>query len=272
MAADDAVFLTECEPRYVFTIEATADSERVGQTPEGQRLDLQYQPTKADAIKTKEKPFIRDWWDPLKASGANAALEAELDSFLKGAGGAAATPFEKIVRFRKIDPTGDAVPQAAKDAFKRLQAGDLFPLEWFGFDGAVISGSDWVLLRGDLVAEFSGRFTLRSDDYDHGLIDAVFTGVVDYAKDRALKSGMFSREGETVPTLPLLLSATFNAAGAAQSWAPSRIITQATGFWKYQRLTQGQFIAVGKATVGTNSTLDSITKIELDVFELRHRP
>jgi len=272
-AHDRAEFAQECTSKYVFTIHAKPISMRVGRTPEGERLDLQY-PATEGAITTKADAFVRDWWTPLVGDPTN-----PLESFLKdlddlGYKLPGKDPFSLIEEFRKEDPDATKDPkappvrqEALKNIIDKLQNGQLYALEWFGFAGDIVSGSDWVLVRNDRVAEFSGRFTLRSSDYDGALLDAAITGVVDYAS-RVKKQKMFRREGLLNP-LPLVLAATFDAAGAAQSWAPSRLIAQSSAFWKYQRLTQGQFVAIGHAMVEDTNDLIRLSQIDLNVYELR---
>jgi hypothetical protein len=257
--------------KYVFSIDGSATPKSVGQSPEGQRIDLQYEDLPG-GITTDPSLFIEAWWTSLLP-----ADQTRVRADFADIGITNPDPYQAIVTFRTLTAKAVAAkPPSQQDKYEAmvsaLKTGTSYPLPWFGLAGDVVSGSDWILLRNDGVAELSGRFTLRSSDEDHALIDAVATGIVDWASPAVtpLRADTFSTaamaSGGT--SRPLLVSATFDATGAAQSWAPSGLVAQASGFWKYQRLTQGQFIAVGTATLGQGK-VDTITGVKLKVYELR---
>jgi hypothetical protein len=270
-------FAAASRGRYVFTIDAAVKASDVGQSPEGERLDLQYGDPEPSAITTDPDLFLADWWAGHPNKDRKPILQAIATLF-----GGFLPPlplppgdYERLSAFRQLDPDSKLFVRAPNQRILydqiRKMLGDL-PLEWFGFDGRIISGSDWLLVRNDAVAVFSGRLTLRSSDPDEGLIDATISSVVDITPAGTPRAAAFAnvQKGQNANPLPLLLSVVFDVAGAAEAWAPARIIKQAAGFWKYERLTQAQFVAIGEASVD-QSPFNPINNVHLDVYELRRQ-
>jgi hypothetical protein len=279
-------FAAAARGRYVFTIEADVKAADVGQSPEGERLDLQYGNPEFSEISTDADLFVADWWAGLAANDKT-AIEKAIDLVLPAPAKPpkAANPpnpakpppppplkdYEKVFAFRKLDPDQfdkNPAQKARYDAAVKVLTGSR--LGWFGFDGKIVSGSDWLLVRNDAVAVFSGRLTVGSGDADGSLIDATISSVLDITPPNTPRAIAFQnvQKGQALNPLPLLLSIVFDVAGAAEAWAPQRIIKQAEGFWKYQMLTQAQFIAIGEATVDARP-YNPINRVHVDVYELR---
>ena len=278
------------QSRYAFTIDANVEGRAVGEIPGGYRVDIQYQPSGNTASVTTEAAKAYDSWIHGNISAIEKALESAGFEVPSSAG-----PLEwwqAIEYFRcapdpsdlSAKPSLTALPKGFKLvdglAFRSARLaladghrgwnGTQSPLDWYGLKANILSGSDWAVVRTDGVAEFSGRFTMRSADDDHGLIVATLTGPVDLATATIPRDRVFVdwKNGALGSSVKLLLAATFEAARPAQSWAPQRYIKQGEGFWKYEQLTRSQFIAVGTGTL-LNQRFSPITGIHLDVYELR---
>jgi hypothetical protein len=265
--------------RYMFDVSASVVRQWVGESPKGKRMDIHYP---SGRVSTHEGRYLRDWWGRL-----NEDMRKKVIDVLEKCGLESSQEkiWESIGKFRDVAHVarGGERESAFRDqCLDELRDGKVTPLQWFGFEGKVIAGSNWVTVRPDLVAEFSGRMTLQSNDEDQALIDAIFTGVTDlgrgepdakifgkenFANLRAAAAKGWEGERAAWPTI--LIPVTFDVGGAAQKWAPKRYIRRAQGYWKYQRLTQGQFIAIG--TIGIGSALEDTqeTQATLEVYEVR---
>jgi hypothetical protein len=128
------------------------------------------------------------------------------------------------------------------------------------------------------VVEFSGRFTVRSKDSDGGLIVATMTGPVDLESAGQTRAQIFqdwkngtvgiNGPGQNQQTVKLLLAASFDSTRPAENWAPQRFVKQGEGFWKNERLTRSQFVAVGEA-ICARQRFSPVRQVRLKVYELR---
>jgi hypothetical protein len=263
----------ETSIRYMFTIEATAEAQDVGDTPKGKRVDLEY---KEGEVHTDATKYYEDWWQKTEVAVREKVESLWKDLSIKPPVKDSAEDIGRAMAdLRNHVDKGD-IPH-------RLQDGtDLPPLPWFGLDAKVLSGSDWATFRPDGVAEFSGRLTLKSETGDDAPIDAVFSGVVDLAPPQFLDPGQNRADevkkaaaqsnGSIQDHIPVLLAVTFDVGRAAQTWAPKRYLRQGKGLWKYQRLTQGQFLAVGSVKVVNQHSRIQSLKICVEVLEVRPNP
>jgi hypothetical protein len=265
--------LVKC--RYMFDVTAEVMSRSVGESPRGELVDIQYESGK---VTTVADEFLLDWWDTLSSTQQDDVVSLWNDCGIKvsadGSGRRQRTSiWEAVNQFRNLEPTNEK--DRAYEVLKKLRDGQVTPLPWFGFEGKVIAGSDWATFRPDDVAEFSGRMTFQSSDRpDEAIIDTVFSGVVDLCPvnphqglSDARRDAMRSRNGQT--PVNILLSVTFDVGKAAQKWAPKRYVRQGTGYWKYQRLTQGQFVAVGTADLAKEIGQVRVSRVELSVLEIK---
>lgn len=285
------VVRAQSQSRYVFTIDAQVEGRAVGEIPGGYRVDIQYQPPGNTTSVTTEAVKAFDSWIHPNVEGIRRILKDSVGFDVPSSAG----PLEwwqAIEYFRcapdpndaRANPSPVTLPAGVKlvdgrvfqnsrlalaDG-KRELGGKPWPLDWYGLKANILSGSDWAVVRTDGVAEFSGRFTMRSTDDDHGLIVATLTGPVDLATAQIAREQVYVnwKNGTLGSSVKLLLAATFEAARPAQSWAPQRYIKQGEGFWKYEQLTRAQFIAVGTGRL-LNQRFSPITGIHLDVYELR---
>jgi hypothetical protein len=274
----------------MFDIDAPVRSQWVGENPRGNRIDIQYEP--GAKITTEPERYVEDWWMALDLRVREAVARLFVDVGLLGSGPPEVEiltnrkfAFETIVKLRTTGPKA-ARGSPLETLVAELQ-GDQpvpyeLPLEWFGLDGTVLTGSDWAVVRSDGVAEFSGRLTLKSSDSDHALIGCLVGGVADLVSpvpfdptkplprpsSRALAIDDWIK-GDVSDHLPLLLNVTFDSSKGAQPWAPRRYIEQDRGFWKYARLTQGQFVAVGTAYVKAGKPYSPIERVVLSIYEMR---
>src|SRR5436190_1080265 len=77
--------------------------------------------------------------------------------------------------------------------------------------------------------------------------------------------------GNDPPRIRVALPVRFEAAWVAGSWAKEGIAAASVGYWKFERLVRGQFVAVG--TIELQRTRYSpIAGVVLDVYEIRHSP
>jgi uncharacterized protein DUF3237 len=142
------------------------------------------------------------------------------------------------------------------------------------FNGCVLSGTDWVLVRDDGVLVFDGRLTLgsdndlsdidfdgraarasrRGDNLDTFLVSATLSGVVD------LDSGRGRAQADSAPpplwdalsgVFPVALPMRFEGSTTRVSWAKPRLRALAESFTRYSPLVQNPFIAVGDVTIQT---------------------
>jgi hypothetical protein len=254
------------ETSYMFSLEASINDRQIGEVPGGIRKDLEYTRgkvwTKADAY---HQAWLAAGIDPITAALNDGS--SEKDPFV--AGDTPAAYYQKLKKLR------GARGRAGEHRLHGLQ-NDNRLLEWFGLEGQVSSGGDWVVVRDDGVAQLSGRMTIVSDDEEHAVVEASFTGVVDLRPcgDKisiAQAGGLFEQwKAGTLPsrTLPIALSASFESATkTAEPWAPRRMRAQAEGAWKLARLLRGMFVAKGEATLGAGRW-SPLQQVWLDVHEV----
>jgi hypothetical protein len=291
-------FSEACVGQYIFTMNASATAMSVGDTPEGERIDVQY--TTGTRAFTDVEAWKRDWsafGRPETVHGKALALFKEshlsLDQFRIKLGRTVAN----LQSERRGSGNNDSHKKPA-DEQDAGRFGDLAQLivgangaiavpdtnggaeafgdphvPWLGFDATLVSGSDWVLARSDGLAEMSGRFAFQStDEPDHALITMAFSGSMEFG---SLRDPASSREAQLLSSmqgtgLPLVAAATFDAGRTAPSWAPDRMKRQAAGFWKYERLTRGEFLALGTANVPAPPTAATFTiNVVAHIFEVR---
>lgn len=224
--------------RYYTSFVAATESQNIGETQEGYRIDIKYNRSK-NVLKTSAADYERDWTRGLKP------------------------PFDKYEDVQKArnDPDQGAALKALRDSGK---------LEWFGVEGNCLSGGDWALVRSDAVAVFDGRITLETTE---GFIfDMLLRGHVDLRGARTLDqtSEWFQslRNGEKLESpFPIQLAATFEGAQTEASWTPKDVRERAKHHWKYLRLIRGQFVAIGSATFGTTPGTP-VHGLDVDIFEV----
>jgi hypothetical protein len=261
--------------KYFFTLTPDVETVPVGEVPTGYRIDLRYTNGKAT---TDAADFDANWLGgrvpPALAAAMKPARVKALDAILGG-------KYENDIRKRR-DPSSGALTYAQiksneEDLIELRQAR---LLEWFGIEGSVLSGSDWVTIRKDGVAVFDGRVTIKTTDGT--LIDAVVGGAVDL-RDRSKqelqaptadpRSPAYDGwlRGALVQPVSTVLSVRFEAASATKSWAANTIRAASEGFWKYERLVRGQFVAVG--TVDTQkASYSPVSAVSLDIYEVVLEP
>ncbi len=289
-------FADVCAARYAFSINATAKATLVGATPDGARLDVQYDPTvgTTPAASTDPVAWKRDWGpgpapvDPLQTRAialvaGEGSVGQRLDVVRTRVGLQVAQRIQpQLVQSSKVEKRDASDPKFADDvaqAASRVEAGQQAGTLWMGLQGHIVSGSDWALIRTDGVLEITGRLALQSaDDPDYALLTMTMAGSVDLDA-----SGTSGPPGSTLDQrfvdavgkgIPMALATTFEAGRTAPSWAPDRMKRQAAGFWKYARLTRAQFITVGNvksAPHGYDLAGTMTLFINVDVYELRAR-
>jgi hypothetical protein len=224
--------------KYYCTFGAATESQSIGETQAGYRIDIKYIRSK-NVLKTSASDYDRDWTQGVKP------------------------PFNKYEEIQSARKNADrgAELQSLRDSGK---------LEWFGIEGACLSGGDWALVRSDAVALFDGRVTLEADD---GFIfDMLLRGQVDLRGARTLDEApawfQALRNGATIDgPFPIHLAANFEGAQSEASWTPKDVRERAKHHWKYARLMRGQFIAVGSALFGSEAGTP-LRRIDVDIFEL----
>jgi hypothetical protein len=252
--------------RYVFSLEANVDATPVGETPTGYRVDIQYLPP--GKVFTDPLRYFDDWVAPQVAK-----ITPNLnDPSVKGLKGAndkeKGQIVDAIVAYRQslsVQP-----PQQPPPAL-------LSALPWYGFDGELLSGSDWAIIGSDGVANFTGLVTLRSTDADQGLLALTLEGPVDLlslivqgvpaSPSQGFQSVLSAAQSGALQKAPMVIAASFDAAGDAEPWAPKRMRRQADGFWKYRPLTRSQFIALGNASF-SKSPDSPIVGVQVDFYRL----
>jgi hypothetical protein len=266
------------ESQYFFTLAADVSAKPVGETPTGYRVDVQYQTP--GEVNTDPNKYYDAWVKAKRADVEKLLNQADFPPDLQAPGKETQEAKEKrqaaavanaVFKLRRAAKAGASskVVEAAKSLANLIS--------WLGFDGEILSGSDWAIIRSDGVAEFNGRLTLRSKDEDHGLLALAAAGPVDMLPDvsysgsspsQGLQAVLNAIQGDSLKDKSVVIAATFDAAGEAQSWAPRRMKDAADGFWKYKPLTRAQFAAVGKLTFG-KSAASSITSVRYDFYRLR---
>jgi hypothetical protein len=170
---------------------------------------------------------------------------------------------------------------------------------WEGFEGTLLSGGDFALLRLDGVLQLDGRLTLRSRE--GVLADATYKGTIDLVESarvaaliaehspqhkgltkaiHALEASTFEDYARGQPLsapleLPLLLYMAFeaantpwtNAPGEDLSWPAKRYLAHEKDFWRYRLLMRRLFIATGKLTFDRTVPM-GISGMELDILGL----
>lgn len=145
-------------------------------------------------------------------------------------------------------------------------------IEWRGLEGEVISGTDSVVVRKDVVADFAGRLTIRAKD--RYLLNVQLRGAVEL-RELANEPRLTLRQihYNNTPELPasfsasgnvdLVLGMSFEGATSKQEWAAEEL--QQKAFFRYQRLLRGAFATSGVGTFKNGL----IVSAELDVVALR---
>lgn len=170
---------------------------------------------------------------------------------------------------------------------------------WEGFEGTVLSGGDFALLRLDGVFQLDGRLTLKSRE--GVLTDAKYTGMIDLVDSariaRAFTEHEHDRKGLTKAIhtleaaafeeymrgkplsarleLPIVLSVAFeaantpwtNAPGEDLSWPAKRYVAHEKDFWRYRLLMRRPFVAAGKISFEQNLPM-GVSGMELDFLGL----
>ncbi len=243
--------------RYMFSVQAEIASYRLGESPEGSRVDIEYKA--GGSVRTNADVFFRSWQQELSQA------EAE---------------------FRKKDAKF-ALPVNSADRAKWLndtrRAEEWGGLDWLGLEGELISGSDWILVRRDGVAEMSGHATLREQTWPYGdkerggnIINVDLTTVADVGgaavpsfaaaapaapKPKDVYEFWKASAGEA--ELHFVLSLRFAVADGTQAWAGSTY-GSLEGFWRFERLPRYQYAGNAKAKL-----VDGLLKlIELDVWRI----
>jgi hypothetical protein len=250
---------------YYFTLKPKIQSVPIGETPDGFRIDLRYTSGEGDVIST-EVEYNGAWrqW-----------LNDKVNNNVDPPGWAALQDNTKLLLVKSTEHFFNALKT---DAAELKDARNRGFLEWFGIKGTVLSGGDWATVREDGVGIFDGRITIKSDD--GFLVDAVITGVVDFRKHSAdhLPSPespepsyeIFTkwRSGKlTNRNVRIALPIRFEAANYTKNWADQKLKDASKGFWKYERLVRGQFIASGVMDLAELS-YSPISDIELHVYEV----
>lgn len=254
---------------YMFSMRLEIAGRPLGEVPGGFRLDLEYV---AGKVETRADLYHRAWLaDRIPLLEERFARLAEKNG-------------------EKIDPPGrDATPATwyrILQSLRRRRGASEHPLqelqnhqdglEWFGFDGDLLAGHDWALVRDDGVVQLGSRVTILSHDEEQAVVEASLTGNVDLraaAGAPALSDAgdVFQRwraGGLKQAIVPVALAASFTSATRiAESWAPARMKRQGEGAWKLARLLRGQFVAVGQAALGA-SRLSPLELVTLDVYEV----
>jgi hypothetical protein len=234
--------------KYFFTLNPRLESRPVGEVPGGYRVDLFYVESES-TVKTDPKHYAAQW--------------------LKGTG----TKTEKW-SYERIKQAREKATAPLGEEFEDRQSKDASRLDWFGVDGKVASGADWLTVREDGVATFDGRITLRADE--SFLIDAVISGVVDLRGDAPMPEASDKRStfyeqwllGTLPPTIPVVLPVKFEAAKTPGNWASDALRKASEGYWKFERLARGQFLAAGSITL-QNARCSPISSATLNVYEMR---
>jgi hypothetical protein len=140
------------------------------------------------------------------------------------------------------------------------------------FNGCVVSGTDWVLIREDGVLVFDGRLTLgsdndlsdidfdgraarasrRGDNLDTFLVNATLSGVVDLERGHGTAGDESGRQPawDTMSSrVPVALPIRFEGSTARASWAKPRFRALAESFSQFSALVRSQFLAVGDVTI-----------------------
>lgn len=235
------------EHRYMFSVKAPLRSYKLGDSPQGCRIDVAYE---NGTVTTDPTLFFESW-------------RAELDRAGSAKVGSDSAKRQEWLKERRAEVKAAGGPP------------------WLGLEGELISGSDWLLVRSDGAAEFSARATIREEEWANkgatrggGLINIDLTSVVDVA------NAVWSEPGNGPPpsidplekvadtskgNFDLFFSAAvrLTTAQSSRAWAEERYRSE--GFWRFQRLPVHQYVANTK--VNMNGGLPAA--IEFDVWRQR---
>jgi len=230
--------------RYLFSTKLDFDSKFIGETPQGDGIDVKLKTAK---IWTDKTQWEHDW----KATPAD-----------DGPGIFVNRPKLVITN----DGFGLLAPVGTPTNWKELPA-------WLGLGGNFIDWTDWVIVRRDGVAEFNGRATIATDDLgDDGnrvpcLIGVTFSGVVDlrdYSESperitlEEIKADAEGVDGATfADKFAVKLSVRFEGGRRPPSWAAEEYQPQRAQ-WKYRHLFRGQFLACGFATKDAQGHIEGL--------------
>jgi hypothetical protein len=231
--------------KYYCHFASPVDSQNIGDTPAGFRIDLKYERNKS-VLTTSANDYESDWTK-------NRQLPHDLSTY------------DQISRARND-------PQRYDDLKSERHSRRL---EWFGIEGGSLTGGDWALVRSDAVIVFEGRITLETKEADtkEGFIfDMILRGQVDLRGEASLDdvSKLFQglRNGAPIASpYPIQLAATFEGAQSEATWTSKEIRRRASHHWKYARLMRGQFLAVGTAHFGAELG-GPLNYLDLDIFEV----
>ena len=278
--------------KYFFTIGARVDSKAVGEIPGGFRVDIGYR--EGGSVTTKATPYCTEWLGGNARSLILAALDdtqaawyasdedhcvaleaaaATLVASGKTTSGSAMIDANVCVGLQTARRGGaDPSTVPVLNALRALQ--NARGIEWFGVSGSLLGGSDWAVIREDGVAQFNGRLTVKTDD--GFLIGVTVGGVADLRlgagapRRSMLDSGksLFDewRKGVGANQFKAVFAVAFDAAGASQSWAGTAY-DYAASFWKYQRLTRGQFLANVTLDVD-DGAFSPLKEVTMDIVEV----
>jgi len=264
--------MTQGKLRYMFDLETRLAARWVGKTPAGFRIDIEYQSAGANKVKTDPVKLLADWpassvdWlferiDYEKAHAApaeNGAYVAAAKQLLHvgpkaeelwAAGKPRAYLVAKSVSSREILTAVREYVAACPE----YQSNDpSVELPWLGFDGDIVTGIDWAVLRADGVVEFDGRVTLRGHGPDsqntdeYILINVEFGGAVDFLQ--AQRPVTIDQAAELLKTVrgiaDLALAMRFEAPQQPEPWAAKRY-KRNRGQLRYRHLSRGQFVGIG---------------------------
>jgi hypothetical protein len=236
--------------RYLFSTHLDFDSKFIGETPQGDGIDVKL---KAAKIWTDKARWEHDWKTTSSKDGFGL--------------------FENRPKLL-VTNDGFGLPTAAGTS----TLWDELP-PWLGLGGSFIDWTDWIIVRRDGVAEFNGRATIATDDLgDDGnrlpcLIGFTFSGVVD------LRDYAAAPERITIAELALdadgvdkaafarkfavKLSVRFEGGRRPPSWAAEEYQPQRAQ-WKYRHLFRGQFLACG---FGTKDAHGHLAALKLSVWD-----
>lgn len=176
----------------------------------------------------------------------------------------------------KVTTDADKYAKAWGRPYRTLSKDDLLDgsedaIEWRGLEGQVISGTDSVVVRRDVVAAFAGRLTIRARD--RYLLNAQLAGAVDLRElanePRLTLQQVYENKTPELPLnfspshdVDLVLGMSFEGATSEQEWAAEEL--QQKAFFRYQRLLRGTFATSGRGTFKNGL----IVSAELDVVAL----
>lgn len=248
--------------RYMFSVQADIASYRVGESPEGSRVDIEYRA--GGRVSTNADLFFESWKAELTL--AEGELKKSKPTF--------SLPTDSVKRAEWL--------QATRRLDKRPSA-----LDWLGLEGELISGSDWILVRSDGVAVMSGHATLREETWQSpngqkelggNIINVDLMTVADVGEaavpsfaaptkraaaldPKQVYEHWKSSTGES--ELHFVLAIRFAVADSTQPWAGSTY-GSLEGFERFVKLPRHQYAGNAKAKLMGSL----LTHIELDVWRI----